>query len=312
MPTTSPRSRRERHAASPARVDFHRTKYGHELLVDAAMVSSMPTFFRDERPHYLTFHDILIVTRGRGRYWLDGVCHEAQAGTVFFTLPGQIRQWENFQLDGACLFFTEEFLEEFFRDDRFLSNLAYFRVGRPSPELRLTPHQLRSAVRRFNAMTAEIQRGVAGAEHLLRAITYELLVTLSREYVERHGTPDSAATSTLVDRFIDLVEQSFRREHRLEFYARAVGATPGHLSHLCRTQLGHSAGRVLRRRLALEARRLLRYSDMNVGAISDALGFHDPAYFSRFLRRETGSAPSQLRPTKQMPPNRNGRSSPRP
>jgi len=52
---------------------------------------------------------------------------------------------------------------------------------------------------------------------------------------------------------------------------------------------------VIRQRLAVEARRLLRHSPAPVAEIGRELGFVDPAYFARFVKRETGKPPSALR-----------------
>lgn len=294
MPPSAADRPSSRHA-DPIVVDFHRTKYGRELLVDAAMVSSMPTFFRDDRAHTLNFHDILIVTRGRGRYWLDGVAHPVGRGAVFFTLPRQVRQWQAHGLEGGCLFFTAEFVEDFFRDDRFLRDLACFRPGRPSAELQLRPAALRTTLRRFASMADEIRHLRRGADHLLRAILYEMLVSLERNYIEQWGPPAAGTVHPQVDRFLALVERRFRRDHRLSQYARELGVTPGHLRHLCRRYLGVPAGEVIRGRLAIEARRLLRHSARPVAEIGRSLGFADPAYFARFVRRETGKPPGALR-----------------
>ena len=97
-----------------------------------------------------------------------------------------------------------------------------------------------------------------------------------------------------MDRFLDLVERDFARGRRLGDYASALRLTPGHLSALCRASLGKSAGACVRDRLALEARRLLRYSGQGAAEVGYALGFDDPAYFARFVKRETGHSPSDL------------------
>ncbi|HEY8231852.1 MAG TPA: helix-turn-helix domain-containing protein [Vicinamibacteria bacterium] len=56
-----------------------------------------------------------------------------------------------------------------------------------------------------------------------------------------------------------------------------------------------SAGRVVRRRIALEARRLLTHSDLTAAQVGFRLGFDDPAYFARFFRREAGEPPTDFR-----------------
>jgi AraC family transcriptional activator of pobA len=45
----------------------------------------------------------------------------------------------------------------------------------------------------------------------------------------------------------------------------------------------------------LEARRLLLYSNIAVAETAFALGFTDPAYFSRLFRAHTGVSPSSFR-----------------
>ena len=131
--------------------------------------------------------------------------------------------------------------------------------------------------------------------HLLRAILYEVLVTLNRWYAAEHGTGPDTQASPLVFRFLKLLENDLRREHQVAHYADHLGITPGHLSHLTRSHLGLSAGALIRSRLLAEARRLLLYSDLPAREVGYELGFEDPSYFSRFFKRGTGRAPSTYR-----------------
>jgi AraC family transcriptional activator of pobA len=280
---------------TPQLVEFHRTKYGRELLLDAAFVSSMPSFLRVPDPHVLRFHDILLVTRGRGTFRLDGERCRVAPGVVLFTRPGELRGWDVTGLDGACLFFTEEFVAEALADARFLQQLAFFRDGRPSAALELTPAELRVFMARFRAMQREIRALRDDASHALRALLYELLVLLNRWYAARHGRAPARPPNATIERFQRLVERDHARRHRLAEYACDLGVTPGHLNALCRATLRESASRVVRRRLTLEAKRLLAHSDLTAAQVGFRLGFDDPAYFARFFRREAGLPPTAFR-----------------
>jgi AraC family transcriptional regulator, transcriptional activator of pobA len=279
----------------PRRIEFHRTKYGRELLVDAAYVRTMPTFVRTAEPHALAFHDILLVTRGRGRLRLDGEEYRLGPGSVLFSRPGEVRELHVPGLDGACLFFTSEFITSFFSDGRFLDQFTYFRPGRPRAVLPLGAAERRSFLRRFAVMQAEIAGREEDAADALRAELYELLVLLNRWYAARHGRGIPAPAGAAVERFCALVERDFARRHRVREYAREVGVSPNHLNALCRRQLKQTASARVRARLALEARRLLLYSTLTVAEIAFGLGFADPAYFARFFRREAGQAPARYR-----------------
>jgi AraC-like DNA-binding protein len=276
-------------------VRFRRTKYGRELDVDAARLSDLPGFTPIARPHALDFYDILLVTHGRGALWIDDVRAAVAPGVVLFTRPGAIRRWEVRGVDGACLFFTPQFIHDVFADARFLDQLAYFAPGRPSAALRLHDRERTEFLARFRAMTAEVGALSDDAPHLLRAVLYDLLIRLNRWYVRRFGDGARTRPPAAVERFAAAVERDFAAEHRVAAYAGRVGLTPGHLNVLCRRHLGRSASRVIRDRLLLEAKRRLLHGDRPVFVVASELGFADAAYFGRFFRRETGETPRAFR-----------------
>lgn len=276
------------------RVAFHRTKYGRELLVDVAWIHDIPTFILDE-PHALDFYDILLVTRGRGTFFLDGHPLDVKPGRVFFTTPGQVRRWRTTKLDGICLFFPALFLQEFFRDDAFIDRLPYFHDEAGATSAIATAPRTAASLRALLlAMRAELPPTRADSAHLLRAQLYEILIRLARLHAAAHPAPPMPRHA-LVRRYQDLIEQDFRRTHRTADYAKKLAVTTGHLTALCNAHLGRSAKRVLQDRLTVEARRLLLYSDRTAEAIAQHLGFADPSYFGRFFRRMSGKTPQKFR-----------------
>lgn len=279
----------------PIRVAFARRKYGPELLIDAALLSALPAFKAMSDPHRLDFFDILLITKGRGWFELDGERHVVTPGHLFLTRPGQVRRWEITALDGACIFFASEFVRDAFADVRFLDQFAYFDPGRPSGAMNLTAAERTQFLRRFRRMGEELAVLRADATDLLRARLYELLVLINRWYHARHPAAPTRTRHGTIDRFRTLVERDFRRVHRVREYADRLRVSPGHLSVLCHLHLGRSASDEIHARLLLEARRLLRYTNQPVFAIALELGFADPAYFGRFFRREAGQTPRRYR-----------------
>lgn len=277
------------------RVEFQRRKYGPELLIDAALLSQMPAFKATTAAHTLTFFDLLLVTKGRGSYELDGERHEVAPGALFITRPGEIRRWQVEGLDGACVFFAAEFVRDAFADAHFLDQFAFFTPGRPSGAIRLTAAERTQYLRRFRRMSEEFRSLGADATDLLRARLYELLVLINRWYRARHPKAITSLRHAGVERFRAMVERDFRRVHRVQDYARAMAVSPGHLNVLCLAHLGQPASRAIHDRLLLEAKRLLRHTDKPAFVVSHELGFADPAYFGRFFKREAGMTPRQFR-----------------
>lgn len=119
----------------------------------------------------------------------------------------------------------------------------------------------------------------------VRAKSRTMEVTLDR----------SSAKLKIVRAFQRRVGDCFREHRPVTFYAAEMGVTATHLSRICRDVLGRPASAVIQERLLLEAKRNLCYTSMSVAEISYALGFADPAYFTRFFAKQSGMTPSVFR-----------------
>ncbi len=96
-------------------------------------------------------------------------------------------------------------------------------------------------------------------------------------------------------RFGELLEASYAAHHDVAWYADRMGMTAAHLNVITRAHAGKSPLQLIHERLALEAGRSLVYTSMTIGEISDALGFSEPAHFTRFFRKAAGESPRAFR-----------------
>ncbi len=127
-----------------------------------------------------------------------------------------------------------------------------------------------------------------------------LFLALAESLIRTLGRDKGAADAPVIDdqrltRFRQLVELHYRQHRDLDFYAGALGLTRRTLSRLTAARLGCSPMDLIHRRLALEAQRLLRYTNATATQVAAELGFDDPSYFSRFYLRMTGRRPGEER-----------------
>jgi AraC family transcriptional activator of pobA len=97
--------------------------------------------------------------------------------------------------------------------------------------------------------------------------------------------------------FRHLLETHWREHRPVGFYARRMGVTPRTLTRLCASKAGCSPLDLIHRRCAMEAQRLLRYTNASVVQVASELGFADASYFSRFYLRTTGRRPTDEKKT---------------
>jgi AraC-like DNA-binding protein len=105
----------------------------------------------------------------------------------------------------------------------------------------------------------------------------------------------AAKEPSMVRRFKQLVSQNFAIERSIQAYANRLGVSANHLFNTVKAVTEQTPGQIIRREIALEAKRLLAHSDLSVAEIGYTMAFEDPSYFGRFFRRETGMSPRTFR-----------------
>lgn len=151
----------------------------------------------------------------------------------------------------------------------------------------------------FESLLREFVYSAPGRRPAIMAHFITILVALLRAQAGAPAPrlPADDRSYALVLRYRDLIERHYRDERRLEFYADRLAVTPARLNAACRARLGTTASALLHERIVTEAKRCLIYTAMPVAEIGYALGFDDPAYFSRFFSKRAGQPPGRLRET---------------
>jgi len=92
-----------------------------------------------------------------------------------------------------------------------------------------------------------------------------------------------------------LVDEFFRKERQLGFYAERLGMTIDRLNDHVKRATGVTAGHLVRQRVLSEAKRQLVFTMQPIQNIAEELAFSDPSHFARFFRKHTGTTPHEFR-----------------
>jgi len=106
-------------------------------------------------------------------------------------------------------------------------------------------------------------------------------------------TPKSSKVD-LLRSFNLLVEEHFKSEHSVAFYADKLYKSPKTLSNSF-AKLNISPLQIIHQRIILEAKRLLTYSNKSAKEIAFEVGFEDASHLSRLFKKHTNLSPSEFK-----------------
>ncbi|MEC3862203.1 helix-turn-helix domain-containing protein [Mesobacterium sp. TK19101] len=239
-------------------------------------------------PHrHARLHQVLYLAQGGGRVTLDGAPQQIAPQDVVNVPLGLVHGF-SFQpgTEGLVVTLAAEMLDQ-----------ALLPVEGLRPVL-MRPAVLRCAQDTrgtLEQILAAFSGRAFGRAQILRSLAGLLLGQIARDLTEGESPGAAPARPDLLARFEALIEARYTDHRPVADYAADLGVSPTHLSRVCRAATGRPASALIEDRLIREARRNLVYTNLTVATIAYALGFSDPAYFTRVFTRATGLAPRAFR-----------------
>jgi AraC family transcriptional regulator, transcriptional activator of pobA len=198
--------------------------------------------------------------------------------------------------EGWVMSFTED--AAFALADRSGEALSRLRALAAHPIIPIGGESERS---RLSALCAELfEEGSLAREGYrmaMRSLLALIAVTVARLAASRArtGAITLQPADATVAQLRTLVDEYFRREHQLGFYAEKLGMTVDRLNDHVKRATGVTAGHLIRQRLLTEAKRQLVFTTQPIQDIAEELSFSDPSHFARFFRKQAGTTPHEFR-----------------
>lgn len=239
-------------------------------------------------PHrHARLHQILLVQSGGGVVQLDEATVTLSAGALVNIPPGHVHAFRFERgTQGWVTTLADELLDDLFsRVGDVRRDLARACVIQSDPAMAWAVAQIWQEFSAHDTARALVLRGLSAS----------LLGWISRQMAQVEPRSVVAPDTSLVPRFVELIEQHFLEHWQVSDYAKALAISPTHLSRLARATSGQSALRMIEARIMREARRNLAYTHLGVATIAYSLGYADPAYFTRVFKRDAGVSPKTFR-----------------
>lgn len=99
----------------------------------------------------------------------------------------------------------------------------------------------------------------------------------------------------LLEDFLKLVRTNYKEQRGLDFYADKLCFTPKYMSSVVKQASGISAGEWIDRYIILEAKALLKSTNMTIQQIGDEFNFANQSFFGKYFKRLVGVSPKEYR-----------------
>lgn len=135
---------------------------------------------------------------------------------------------------------------------------------------------------------------------LIAATIYKVGDILTH-YLTEHPEVDSPIHNRAEEyfrQFTELLGEHYKHERSVGFYARQLCITPKYLTTLIKRISGKSVSEWIDNYVILEAKTLLKYSNMSVQEIAYYLNFPNQSFFGSYFKRNAGMSPSQYKAKK--------------
>jgi AraC-like DNA-binding protein len=132
---------------------------------------------------------------------------------------------------------------------------------------------------------------------MLQVLLKRLIIIVTRLAREQYTT-DKGLTGDkldLVRKYNMLVENHFREEKQVRFYAEKLFKSPKTLSNVFALYNNKSPVQIIQERILMEAKRLLFYTEKTSKEIAYELGFEDANHFGKFFKKHAGHAPKDFK-----------------
>lgn len=283
--------------------------FGHASIPIAVRRVRRDAEDKPSHPHDLTevehshdFCELVIVTHGSAMHMLAGNAFPVTAGDVFL-LQGHQRHYFyerngleliNIMYDPEKIVLPENELRRMpGYCAMFMLEPTYRRQHRFASRLHLQRVPLAHVEQLADEMDRECERKYAGFEVALRGKLLELIVYLSRAYIETETTEAHALLR--VGNVIGALENDFAKEWSLAELLKIAHMSRSNLMRVFRRATGQTPIEYLIRLRLQRAMDMLRKTESSITEIALAVGFNDSNYFTRQFRRVLGESPRSFR-----------------
>ena len=243
-----------------------------------------------EDAHFHDFEELILITEGSLEHYIDFKVEVVQASAASYVSMNKMHKLvPHKDLRGWVINYQPEFIPN--------SNLNFYSNFFTSTNI---PLGSGSCLSKFTSL-CEIIQGEYQQEFAdnttIRHLVEGLLAMVDAER-KRNLPIENVAKASQVEsfnNFLKILEENFRRDEGVSFYAGKMNMSERNLNLICKNNFQKSVSEIIETRKLIEAKNLLLHSTKTISEIGFDLGYNEKSYFTRVFHAKMGVTPSRFR-----------------
>jgi AraC-like DNA-binding protein len=266
---------------------------------DIILLDDFSIGFTFKTPFKFDMMFLVVSTKGTVSGTVDFQPYNLTAPFVIIIRPNQILHCEHISedLEGYCLVISHRFAPELLP---LIDKQAALSVAiQENPYAQLSCESM-PFVKKYFFMLKNIMATTDNPYRLemVKHLTMLFFYMAYPFFQKRIDTTKQTRQGLLIEQFTNLVRENYHRERSTAFYADKLCLTPKYLSQVIKTATGKSASDWIDDFVILEAKALLKSTNMTIQQISDDLNFPSQSFFGKYFKRIAGVSPKEYRENK--------------
>ena len=249
-------------------------------------------------PHRKTVYNFIFLTEGNSQR-SKGLQEYHFAENTFFFLPAYQISTHEFlseNVKGFFCHFDAEIFHDAFQNHHIFDYFPFLKfVSEPiieiNSEVKLFIINILERLE-FEYAKQELEKFDIVASYLFT------LFTEINQFVKPLDVSKKNAALRITEGYKNVLSQHIYTKQKISDYADLLAISPDHLNKSVKTTTGKSAQDLLNEMLLLEAKVMLRQTNLSISEVAFKLSERNPSDFSRLFKNKTGLTPKQY---KQMP-----------
>ncbi len=251
--------------------------------------------FNAAMPHRVDFHNLIVITGGKGEHYIDFYHYPVQAGSVIFVNTNQVHAFSfESRLQGKLLLFTKDFLDLLRVNIRVPVLSSSYSIISKYPVMNICADLSESVESLLKEMT-KLSGHQPYDGQVLQLLFATLMLKLHSKGSNDHYELLSGARRKKFNQFLTLIEENFTTTKDSADYASMLGMTYKSLNQLCKIAALDTPKKIIDSYIVLEAKRRLAIENIQVTQLSFELGFDEVSNFVKYFKKHTQFTPAQFK-----------------